>query len=359
LVDSLELANGRKIGPGHPCYIIAEAGSNWRVGAPKRDMEMARALIDVAKDCGCDAVKFQTYKAQTVYVANAGDSDYLAESGIKESITEIFEDLAMPYEMIEKLAAYSREKGIDFMSTPFSVADADAVDPFVLLHKIASYEISHTQLQTHLARKGKPIIFSTGASTYEDIDFALAHLRESGAKQVGILQCTAKYPAPLEDIHCAEIAALTARYQVPVGLSDHSRDPVVAPAAAVALGASLIEKHYTLHNRLPGPDHPFAITADELRTMVTTIRATEKARGKAGKSVSEAERELFAFARRGLQASKAIAKGDVLELGTNVEILRPGKRARGAHPRFLSQLAGKRAKHAIGLGEGIQIEDVE
>jgi len=163
----LELRSGRKIGAGQPTYVIAEAGSNWRMGAPKRDLAMAHALIDVAKDAGCDAVKFQTYKSHTVYAANAGESDYLAESGIKESINDIFDDLSMPYEMIEKLAAYAKRRGIDFMSTPFSKEDADAVDPFVDLHKIASYEISHTQLQAHLAKKGKPIVFSTGASTYE------------------------------------------------------------------------------------------------------------------------------------------------------------------------------------------------
>lgn len=359
MAEFLELANGRRIGEGYPCYIIAEAGSNWRMGAPKRDLAMAHALIDVAKECGCDAVKFQTYKSQTVYVQNAGESDYLADSGIKESINEIFDDLAMPYEMIEKLAAYAKQKGIDFMSTPFSKADADAVDPFVMLHKIASYEISHTELQEHLAKKGKPIVFSTGASTYEDIDFALAHLRKCGASQVAILQCTAKYPAALDDIHVAEVAALRARYGVPVGLSDHSREPTIAPAAAVALGASILEKHYTLDNRLPGADHPFAVEPDELRALVEAVRATERARGKAGKQVSEAERELYAFARRGLQATRAIAAGEVLSLGQNMAILRPGKRSLGAHPRHLADVEGRRAKKAIGPGEGVATSDVE
>lgn len=357
--QTIELANGRRIGTGHPCYIIAEAGSNWRMGAPKRDLAMARALIDVAKDAGCDAVKFQTYRSNTVYVANAGESDYLVESGIKESINDIFDDLSMPYELLEKLAAYSREKQIDFMSTPFSIEDADAVDPFVHLHKIASYEISHTRLQTHLAKKGKPIVFSTGASTYEDIDFAVEHLRASGAKSLAILQCTAKYPAALEDINVAEIFALHQKYGVPVGLSDHSREAVTAPAAAVALGASIIEKHYTLHNRLPGADHPFAIEPHELRAMVAAVRATERARGSAGKRISDAEKELYAFARRGLQATRAIASGDVVKLGDNVEILRPGKHPLGAHPRHLPIIDGRRARRPIAQGSGINVGDVE
>jgi N-acetylneuraminate synthase len=359
VTDVIELPNGRKIGRDYPCYIIAEAGSNWRMGTPKRDLEMAKALIDVASVTACDAVKFQTYRSQTVYVSNAGESDYLAEGGVKESINEIFDDLAMPYEMIETLASYCKTKKIDFMSTPFSVADADAVDPFVMMHKIASYEISHTQLQAHLAKKGKPIVFSTGASTYEDADFALEHLRASGAKQIAILQCTAKYPTALDDVHVSEVAALRARYGVPTGLSDHSREPSIAPAAAVALGASIIEKHYTLNNKLPGADHPFALEPDELRAMVVAIRATERARGREGKHVSAAERELYAFARRGLQAIRPIAPGDLLRLGENLGILRPGKRSLGAHPRHLAAIEGRPARRAVAVGEGVSVEDVE
>jgi sialic acid synthase SpsE len=356
--ETIELSNGRRIGADEPCYIIAEAGSNWRMGSAKRDLAMAHALIDVAKAAGCDAVKFQTYRSQTVYVANAGDSDYLADSGMREPINEIFDDLAMPYEMVEKLASYCRSKQIDFMSTPFSCADADAVDPFVMLHKIASYEISHTELQAHLAKKGKPIVFSTGASTYDDIDFAFQHLRSSGARQLAVLQCTAKYPAELDDINVAEVTALRARYGVPVGLSDHSREPTIAPAAAIALGASIIEKHYTLNNRLPGADHPFALEPDELCALVRVARATERARGRAGKAVSTAERELYAFARRGLQAIQAIAPGEELRLGHNIAILRPGKRTLGAHPRHLGLIEGRRARQAIASGEGVSLEDV-
>lgn len=358
-MEVIELANGRRIGPGQPCFIIAEAGSNWRMGSPKRDLAMAAALIDAAAAAGCDAVKFQTYRAETVYVKDAGESDYLAESGIKESINDIFVDLEMPYEMLEKLAAHAREKNILFMSTPFSVRDADAVDPHVLIHKIASYEISHTELQAHLARKGKPIVFSTGAAGYEDIDYALAHLRKHGAKQLAMLQCTAKYPAALDDLNLRVIPELAARYGIPVGLSDHSREATVAPTAAAALGASVIEKHYTLKRELPGPDHPFAIEPNELRDLVTAVRATERSLGKASKEVTSAERELFAFARRGLQATKAIAKGDALKHGVNVGILRPGKQKLGAHPRLLESIEGKRARHDIGRGAGITPEDVE
>jgi len=161
-------------------FIIAEAGSNWRCGTYSRDIKMARTLIDVAVEAGADAVKFQTYRAETVYVPNAGDSDYLSEAGIRERITDIFKDLSMPYEMIPELAEYCQEKGIQFMSTPFSIDDAKAVDPYVKIHKIASYEISHSRLIAFAANTGKPVILSTGGATYEDIEWALNHFFKNG-----------------------------------------------------------------------------------------------------------------------------------------------------------------------------------
>ena len=354
----IELDDGRLIGEGHPCFVIAEAGSNWRMGTPSRDRAMARALIDVAVEAGCDAVKFQTYKSDTVYVENAGQSEYLAEAGITTSIREIFDDLSMPYELLGELSAYCRLQGIRFMSTPFSVQDAEAVDPYVNFHKIASYEISHTELQAWLAARGKPIVFSTGASNWEEIDFALSHLRAHGAEQLAIMQCTAKYPAPLESLNLRVLPEFKARYKVPVGLSDHSRDPRIAPSAAVALGAHIIEKHYTLHNRLPGADHPFALEPDELKAMVQSIRHTELVLGQREKQVVEVERELGAFARRGLQALKRLEPGDRLKLGVNVGILRPGERALGAHPRYLPEMGGA-VRRVIEPGDGVMREDVE
>ena len=217
-------------------FIIAEAGSNWRMGTPKRDMAMARALIDVAVEAKADAVKFQTYRPETVYVSNAGSSDYLSKAGIKEDIAEIFSDLAMPYEMISELAAYCGKSGIQFMSTPFSAADFAAVDPFVTVHKIASYEISHLRLIELAARSGKPLIMSTGASVEDDIDWAIQTFRANGGTELALLQCTASYPAPMDSLNLRVIPWLAQRFGVFSGLSDHSRDPTIGPVAAVALG---------------------------------------------------------------------------------------------------------------------------
>ena len=293
-------------------FIIAEAGSNWRCGTSAKDVKMAKSLIDVAVEAGADAVKFQTYKPETVYVPNAGDSDYLSGAGIKESITEIFKDLSMPYEMIPLLAEYCQKQNIQFMSTPFSIADAKAVDPYVKIHKIASYEISHARLIEFIAKTGKPVIISTGGATYEDIEWAINHFYKNGGKIISLMQCTAKYPAPLSTLNLNVIPEFINRFNIPIGLSDHSRDPIIGPIGAVALGATIIEKHFTLNNKLPGPDHSFAIMPDELKQMVKAIRQIEHALGSGTKEIQAEERELRNFAQRSIQATKEINKGTIL-----------------------------------------------
>lgn len=338
-------------------FIIAEAGSNWRMGTPKRDFAMAKALIDVAVEAGADAVKFQVYRPETVYVENAGTSDYLSAANIKEDIREIFADLAMPYDMVPKVAEHCRAAGILFMSTPFSPTDFAAVDPYVAVHKNASYEISHLRLIELGARAGKPFIQSTGASDEGDILWAAETFRKNGGKQLVLMQCTASYPAPLDSLNLKVLPWLAQRFGVTVGLSDHSRDPITAPVAAVALGARAIEKHYTLDNRLPGPDHAFAVTPEELKAMVAAVRSAEQALGDGVKRVLPAEEELFAYARRRVQAIRPVAKGETLREDVNIAILRPGRQRAGVHPRRLAELEGRKAARDIALGDGIQPGD--
>ncbi|MBF0540385.1 MAG: GNAT family N-acetyltransferase [Nitrospirae bacterium] len=338
-------------------YIIAEAGSNWRSGTGQRDLKMAKALIDAAVDAGADAVKFQTYKGDTVYVSNAGDCDYLSESGISNSINEIFDDLSMPYEMIPKLAEYCKNNNIHFMSTPFSVADAEAVDPYVERHKLASYEITHSRLIEFMAKTNKPLFLSTGCATIEDIEWAVYYYYKNGGRDITLMQCTAKYPAPISSLNLNVIPQLQRHFNVPVGLSDHSRDPMIGPMGAVALGVSVIEKHFTLNNKLPGPDHSFAITPDELKLMVKTIRNMEQALGNNEKKINEEEFELYDFAQRAIQAVKHINIGELLIEGDNIDILRSGKQKRGIHPKWLDEIEGKSAKRDISIGDGIEIGD--
>lgn len=343
--------------PKNKVFIIAEAGSNWRMGTPQRDKAMAKTLIEIAADAGADAVKFQLFRPQTVYVPNAGQSEYLAKSGIKEDISSILADSSMPYEMIHDLANYCQKVGIEFMSTAFSKVDFAAVDPFVLVHKIASYELSHLRLIEVAAASGKPTLMSTGASTEEEIEWAVKTYHKLNGKNLTLLQCTASYPARPESMNLLAIPWLKKRFKVNVGLSDHSRHPTCAPVSAVALGATVIEKHFTLNNSLPGPDHAFALIPSELKEMAHAIRKAELMLGSEMKVVHEDELELRKFARRGLQAIKNIVKGDTLHEGKNIEILRPGQQVLGVHPKFLTEIEGKKAKRDIPIGSGIQPED--
>lgn len=339
-------------------YVIAEAGSNWHIGDDyKKNRQTAFQLIDAAKEAGANAVKFQVYRPETIYVKNAGQSDYLAAAGIKKDMQDIFTESAMPYELIGELGDYCRSVGIDFMASAFSEEDFDQVNPYVASHKIASYEIGHIHLLEKAAKSKKPLFLSTGAATEEEIKWAVEFYKKHGGKELTLLQCTAQYPAEVQSMNLNAIPWLKHRFKVPVGLSDHSRHPTVAPVAAVALGGCAIEKHFTLDNTLPGPDHAFALTPPELLEMIHAIRRTEAMLGSGVKVVQEEERELRAFARRGIQAIKDIQPGDVLKEGLNMGILRPGKRPQGTHPKHIYELEGKKAKRAIPMGDGVQIDD--
>ena len=340
-------------------FIIAEAGSNWRMGTPERDMKMAETLIDVASEAGADAIKFQTYRAHSVYVPNAGNSDYLSNAGIKESINKIFEDLSMPYEMIPKLAKYSKKKNIEFMSTPFSVEDAKAIDPYTNYHKIASYEISHLRLIEYIASTGKPTFLSTGASNKEEIKWALETFFSNGGGKITLLQTTAKYPAPISSLNLKAMIDLKNEFDVDVGLSDHSTDPIIGPVIATALGASVIEKHFTLDKKLPGPDHSFALNPNQLKEMIRSIRDAEKGLGSGEKVVLDEESELRDYAQRTIQCIKPISKGDIFVEGENVNVLRSGKQRKGLHPKFLEKIQGRKSTRNIPIGDGVMEEDYE
>lgn len=338
--------------PNH-IFIVAEAGSNWKCGSYEEDLKRAKELINTAAICGADAIKFQTYRSETTYVPDAGMSSYLAPHGINENINNIFERLSMPYEMIPELTKYCRERNIIFMSTPFSVNDAKQIDPYVLIHKVASFEINHVRLLEFLAETNKPIFISTGACTYEEIDFAVELVKKKGNTKIALLQCTSKYPCPLEALNLSAIPLMKSRYNLSVGLSDHSMDPIIAPILAVGFGANVIEKHFTLDRNLPGPDHAYALIPSELELMIKYIRNSELAKGKGQKEILKEELELRCFATRSIQATRNISKGEILLEGVNFDVLRPGNRIRGMEPRFLSYVNGKKATKDIAKGDGI------
>jgi sialic acid synthase SpsE/RimJ/RimL family protein N-acetyltransferase len=342
-----------------PCFIVAEAGSNWRMGTPWRDRSMGKMLIDIAKEAGADAVKFQVFHPESLYVSNAGSSEYLKDAGISHAMEDLFEDLTLSEELIYEFHAYCQEVGIEFMATPFSKKDFHIIAPLVKRNKIASYELSHIHLLDLAAEAAKPLFLSTGAATAEEIGWSVDRYFLQGGKDLTLLQCTAAYPAPAEAMHLQAIQWLRKRFGCAVGLSDHSRHPTAAPVAAVALGATVIEKHYTMDNKLPGPDHAFALLPEELRDMVQAVRQAEAMQGSSVKGVDPVEKELRAFARRGLQAIVDIHAGEQLVEDVNFAILRSGAQPLGLHPRFLALVSGKRATHDIACGRGLTFGDIE
>jgi N,N'-diacetyllegionaminate synthase len=330
------------------CYIVAEAGSNHN-----GNLETAAELVEVAADAGVDAVKFQLFRAARMYPPGAGMADYL-ESG--DEIFSLIESMEMPESWLSELAHLTAKRGLDLLVTPFDEASADAIEPFVPMFKVASYELTHHPLLRHIAAKGKPLILSTGASTLDEIGRALVVAREAGAADIVLLQCTAAYPARVEALNISAMDELR-RFEVPVGFSDHSADPIIAPVAAVALGAAVVEKHFTLDRSLPGPDHRFAIEPDELKRLVSAVRDTELAVGNGCKDVHPDEVELRRFARRSVFAVQEIASGELLNT-TNAAVLRSGKRDAGAPPELFERMLGKRAVRLLRANEPILEDDV-
>ena len=328
----------RRVGDGQPCFVIAEAGANHN-----RDLGMARELIAVAAEAGADAVKFQTYSAETLYSKHTPSFSYLA-SITDKSTWQLIKDIELPREWQVVLAEEAHKRGIAFMSTPF---DHQAVDELAALgvpaFKIASFEIVDLPLIRRAAAHGKPMILSTGLANYEDIQDALTACREADNDDVVLLQCTSLYPAPPSVMNLRAIHTLRRAFGTLTGLSDHSLG-IHLPVASVALGACVIEKHYTLDRTLPGPDHPFAIEPQELRDMVRQVREVEAALGD-GRKLGPApeEKEMFDKARRSLVTARAIARGTRIE-PEMLTIKRPGG---GIRPKFADLVVGRVASADI------------
>lgn len=329
----------RWVGDGEPCFVIAEAGANHN-----RDLGMGKELIDVAAEAGADAVKFQTYSAETLYSRQTPRFSYL-EGVSDQSTWDLIKSIELPRDWQGELAAHAAKRGIPFLSTPFDHAAIDELAALgVPAYKIASFEIVDVELIGAAAARGRPMVISTGLATYEDIADAVAACAAAGNRDVVLLQCASLYPAPPARMNLRAIETMRRAFGVPVGLSDHSRGIHVA-TAAVALGACAIEKHFTLDRSLPGPDHPFASEPGELRELVRQIRDVEAALGDGLKlgPVSDEEREMHQKARRSLIAAREIPKGAVIDRSM-ITVKRPGF---GIRPKFVDLVVGRVAKVAI------------
>jgi N,N'-diacetyllegionaminate synthase len=335
-VNRVQIGN-RSVGDGKPCYIIAEAGSNHN-----GSLALAEELVAVAAEAGADAVKFQTFTADAMYARESASVDYLSRLGITKPIYEIIADIEMPRDWIPRLADCCSRHGIAFLSTPFDNGAADLLAPYVPAFKIASYELTHIPLIRYVSTIGKPMILSTGAATIPEIEEAVKEVRAVSTAGVILTQCTARYPAEPESINLRVLPALAERFAVPVGLSDHSRHHLWAPLAAVAAGASVLEKHFTLSRRLPGPDHSFAIEPGELTEMIAGVREVERVLGTSDKQVQEVEQELVNF-RRGIFSARPLRKGEEITLDAMIILRRSGQPATDVSPADLDRLVGRRA----------------
>lgn len=332
---------GRPVGDGCPVYVIAEAGSNH-----DRKLEQAFRLIDVAAEAGADAVKFQTYSAEELYSRRTPTMTYLRRAGLVrdgETVWDLIKRIELPREWHADLAAYCREKKIQFLSTPFDLRAVDDLEAVGCpAYKIASYELLHVPLLRRVARTGKPIILSTGMASLGDIEAAIATIEAAGNSQIVLLHCAINYPARLEDVNLRAMTTMRQAFQRPVGFSDHTSG-ITADIVAVALGACAIEKHYTLDRKLPGPDHPFAIEPDELAAMVRGIRECEAVLGSPIKGRTAAEEEMYRLGRRSLVAARAIPRGTRITEDM-IAVKRPGF---GISPLFMDVIVGRTAQRDI------------
>lgn len=330
------------MGPNEPCFIIAEAGSNHN-----RDQETAKRLIDVAAEAGADAVKFQAYSAETLY---AKKTPPFAEWARRTNQTpwEMMKAAELPREWLAELSACAAARGLVFLCTPFDHAAVDQLEAIgIPAFKIASFELVDLELIRHAARTGKPLILSTGMATHREIEESIEACRAVGNERIILLHCVSLYPTPPHLANLRAINTLACAFQVPVGFSDHTLGTWMATPAR-ALGACVIEKHYTLSRTLQGPDHHFALEPDELRVMVQAVRAVEQALGtgiKAGPTPEEAD--MYRWARRSLVAARRIAKGARITREM-VTVKRPGY---GIAPKDVERIVGRRAAVDIEADE--------
>jgi pseudaminic acid synthase len=332
----------RSIGSGQPVYVIAEMSANHG-----QNYERAVSLLHAAKASGADAVKLQTYTANTMTIACDREEFRIGGGTIWDgrNLHDLYREAYTPWEWQPRLKAAANDLGMDLFSTPFDATAVDFLEEMgVPAHKLASFELVDIPLIQKMAQTGKPLIMSTGMATPEEIEEGLQAARKAGATQIALLKCTSAYPASSEGMNLRTIPELSRRFGVPVGLSDHSMGTAV-PVAAVALGACIIEKHLTLSRSEPGPDSAFSLEPQEFKEMVEAVRVAEKALGEVHFGVSEKEASSRVF-RRSLFVVRDVKCGEKFT-AENIRAIRPGH---GLHTRHLIEILGQKATRDIDRG---------
>ena len=332
-------------------FIIAELSANHG-GNIGTALETVRA----AKRAGADAIKLQTYTADTITLDSDKD-DFLIKGGTiwdGKTLYSLYKEAYLPWEWHEELFRTAKEEGLVCFSSPFDVTAVDFLEQFdVPAYKIASFEITDIPLIEYTASKGKPMIMSTGIATYEDIQLAVGTCRAVGNNDITILKCTSAYPAPIEEANLIMMQQLAKDFDVKAGLSDHTLG-ITLPVAATMLGASVIEKHFILDKSIGGPDAAFSLDEAEFTQMVKAVRGAQKAIGKVSYELTEKQKAGKQFSRS-LYVSKDVKKGDVVTK-ENIRSVRPGY---GLHPKYLKDILGKTFKSDLEKGTALSLEMIQ
>lgn len=329
-------------------FIIAELSANHM-----NDFEIAKKTIKAMADSGADAVKFQTYTADTITIDCDNEYFQIKQGTIWDGrvLYDLYKEASMPWDWQGELKKYAEDLGLIAFSSPFDKTSVDFLEDIdVPAYKIASYEINDIPLIEYVASKGKPVIISTGIASLEDIELAVETCKKAGNNQIAILKCTSSYPAPLDEINLNTIPALSEKFNVLVGLSDHTMNNEVA-IASVALGAKIIEKHFILERNMGGPDAEFSMEPHEFKQMVDAIRNVEKALGNDTFEVTEKMKINQDFSRS-LFVVEDIKKGDIIT-EENVRSIRPGF---GLHTKYLKDIIGKRVNRDLKKGTPFELE---
>lgn len=328
----------RAIGAGYPMFFIAEIGVNHN-----GDMARAKRLINAAVDAGADAVKFQTFSAERLNTRGALKAKYHIETTGPDAVQSWF-DLLKTQELTEamhyELIGHCRQRGIIFLSTPYDEESADLLEELgVVAFKIASTDANNLPFLQHLAKKGRPILLSTGMCTMAEVRESVAAIRQEGLKQIVVMHCTAAYPAPLGQTHLRAMVHMGTELNVLVGYSDHTTEDV-NPVLAVALGAVVYEKHITENKAIPGPDHGVSLTPEGLKRTVAAVRMAERALGTPDKAVQPSEREHRRLLRKSVVAAHELKEGETLTR-EKLSIKRPGT---GIPPGEIKSVLGRKMR---------------
>jgi len=340
------------------CLVIAEAGVNHN-----GSLELAHQLVELAAEAGADVVKFQTFKAEQLASRRAPKAAYQVDQTGGGDQLAMLRQLELPLEAFAELAVHCRELGITFLSTPFDLESANALIAMGMNRlKLPSGELTNAPLLRGLAATGMPLIVSTGMASLDEVEQAIGWIagarRGAGhnaplAEVITLLHCTSNYPTPLADVNLRAMGTLAERFGLPVGYSDHTAGTLVAPLA-VALGATVIEKHFTSDRTLPGPDHQASLEPAQLAQLVTDIRAAEAALGSSQKAPVAAELEVRVAARRSVTLARDLPAGAVLA-ESDLALQRPGD---GIAPMELEHVPGRRLRAALSAGHTLQWSDL-